>query len=84
MMVAGPSRLQCFHPDALATHFLLPPGPQSHSFSGASPCFFLCWLHRAFAVAPRLSLLASSEGCCLVAVGELLTAEASLVAAHGL
>ena len=84
VMVAGPSRLQCFHPDTLATHFLLPSGPQSHSVSGASTCFFPFWLHCTFAVAHRLSLVAASEGCSLVAVQELLTAVASLVAAHGL
>ena len=45
MMVAGSSRLQCFHSDALAAHFMLPPGPQSRSFTGASSdrvCVCVC------------------------------------------
>ena len=86
MMVAGSSRLQCFHSDALAAHFMLPPGPQSRSFTGASSgrvCVCV-WLHCTFVVAHRLSVVAASEGYSPVAVGELLLTVASPVAEHGL
>ena len=84
MMVAGSSRLQCFHSDALAGHFMLPPRPQPRSFTGASSGRVCVWLHCAFAVAHRLSVVAAGEGYSPVAVGELLLTAASAVAEHGL
>ena len=84
MMVAGSSRLQCFHSDALAGHFMLPPCPQPRSFTGASSGRVCVWLHCAFAVAHRLSVVAAGEGYSPVAVGELLLTAASAVAEHGL
>ena len=44
--------------------------------------FWLCWVFAA--VCSRLSLVAVSEGCSVVAVGERLISVASLVAEHGL
>ena len=43
--------------------------------------FWLCWV---LAAAHRLSLVARSRGCSLVAVHRFLTVEAPLAAEHGL
>ena len=46
--------------------------------------FFLMWLHEVFTAMHRFTLVAISRGYSLFAVHELLIAEASLIAEHGL